>query len=68
MSCIYHGKTKGEGYRFKAVLLLWFAISVIVFAFFLFWIAIWPLFGKKLSFWLSVCDAVALSCCLGQKV
>ena len=67
MSCIYHGRTKGEGCghikllevpqsyftdHSKALLQLWFIISVIVFLCmyvlvkFLFWIAVWPIFVK----------------------
>ena len=49
--------------RFIAVL-LWFTISVIerlcMYALvkFLFWIAVRPIFGRKLSFWISACTVL----------
>ena len=48
----------------EAVLLLWFTISVIVYLCMyvlvnvLFWIAVWPFFGKKMSLWLSACSVL----------
>ena len=57
---------------FQAVILLWFTISVIIclcmyflvkVLFILLWIAVWPTFGKKLSFWLSACSVFCLLWC-----
>ena len=48
--------------RSKAMLLLWFTISVIVclciyaLVKFLFLIVVWPIFGKETAFWLSACS------------